>query len=133
MDEKNDDGHDDDRTNLNHLHKENVVELTINAASVMHLYPASLAKTIADIGVEFSNMKSKLRAAHSEITKLKNELTRRRPQYQVSSKTDFATLRRRVAFYCHPDRGGDAELMSRLNTLFDFLDTLEGRKGGSES
>jgi hypothetical protein len=99
----------------------------------MPLYSPSIAETIAKLGVEFSNMKSKLRAAHCEITRLKNELTRHRPGHQVAPRINLATLRRRVAYYCHPDRGGDTELMARLNTLFDFLDTLDGKQGGSES
>jgi hypothetical protein len=31
-------------------------------------------------------------------------------------------LRRRLAFYCHPDRGGDQRLMQSINVLFDYLD-----------
>jgi hypothetical protein len=41
-----------------------------------------------------------------------------------------------VAYYCHPDRGGDADLMSKLNTLFDFLAVLvrpQEAQGGSVS
>ena len=30
-----------------------------------------------------------------------------------------------MAYYCHPDRGGDNLLMSRLNNLFDLLETVQ--------
>lgn len=33
-----------------------------------------------------------------------------------------AALRKRILFYCHPDRGGDEVLMKRLNVLFDDLE-----------
>jgi hypothetical protein len=31
-------------------------------------------------------------------------------------------LRRRLAFCCHPDRGGDPRLMQSVNVLFDYLE-----------
>jgi hypothetical protein len=31
-------------------------------------------------------------------------------------------LRRRLSFYCHPDRGGDPRVMQSINVLFDYLD-----------
>jgi hypothetical protein len=89
----------------------------------------SLGETIDRLGSEFSNMRSSLRDANSEITRLKSELARVSPQRSVMSKRDIAALRRRVAYHCHPDRGGDVEVMTDLNLLFDFVTGLDSKKG----
>lgn len=81
----------------------------------------SLSDAICSLRSEFSRMEDELRTTRSENSRLRGELARWRRRYRPQQKMDLAGLRRRVAFYCHPDRGGDAELMSRLNTLFDML------------
>ncbi len=35
---------------------------------------------------------------------------------------EIRPLRRQIVFYCHPDRGGDAILMRKLNAFFDALE-----------
>lgn len=89
----------------------------------------SLGETITRLGTEFLHMKSSLREAKSEIARLRGELARLRLPRRRLPKADMASLRRQVAYHCHPDRGGDAELMSNLNTLFDFLENLEASQG----
>lgn len=81
----------------------------------------SLSDAISILRNEFSRMKDELRTTHSENNRLRSELARWRLRCRPRQEMDLAGLRRRVAFYCHPDRGGDADLMSRLNTLFDLL------------
>ena len=83
-----------------------------------------LVETISKLNTEFSNMKNRLRDVQCENTSLRGELARWRSQYSKMPEIDFASLRRRVAYFCHPDRGGDADLMSRLNNLFDLLASM---------
>jgi hypothetical protein len=101
----------------------------------------SLTDTIGRLRSEFTSLENELRHAKSENSRLRRELTRWRSQYRSSPVSDTAALRRHVAFYCHPDRGGDGELMSTLNALFDFLAAFEcgpelcaeGPRGGAAS
>ncbi len=94
----------------------------------------SLVTALTGLHLECESMKNMLHEARLEIARLKRALAsreRRGPQL------DVAGLRREVAFYCHPDRGGDAELMCRLNILFDALEdtgapqTEDAAGGGS--
>ncbi len=58
------------------------------------------------------------------IDKLKTELRIARLEIQrltLDVPFDVVTLRRKIAFYCHPDRGGDADVMRNVNALFDAL------------
>jgi len=92
----------------------------------------SLGESITRLGTEFLHMKSSLREAQCEIARLRGELARLRLPRRRIPNSDMASLRRQVAYHCHPDRGGDAELMSNLNTLFDFLEHLEANQGGKK-
>jgi hypothetical protein len=83
---------------------------------------ASLGDTIESIHVQLCSIRNELRQALRENSGLKQQVAGWRSRERKMADIDLATLRRRVAFYCHPDRGGDAELMSRLNALFDVLD-----------
>jgi regulator of replication initiation timing len=85
----------------------------------------SLTETIGRLSTEFSNLKDELRDTKNENDRLRHELARWRSQCRSAPLSDTAALRRHVAFYCHPDRGGDTELMSTLNALFDFLASFE--------
>lgn len=38
------------------------------------------------------------------------------------SKIDLESLRRRIVFCCHPDRGGDTGLLRQVLQLFEYLD-----------
>lgn len=92
----------------------------------------SLGETITRLGTEFLHMKTSLREAQCEIARLRGELARLRFPKRRMPNADVAALRRQVAYHCHPDRGGDPELMSNLNTLFDFLERLEATQGGKK-
>jgi hypothetical protein len=73
--------------------------------------PKTLAEAVAGLRAELDRTRAQLRHAQ-EIPKMK------------FSADQLTSLRRRVAFYCHPDRGGDVVLMRDLNTLFDVLEEL---------
>jgi len=66
-----------------------------------------------EVAREVRKMQRKLQSAQQTIASLKREL---------DQKTDVKVLRKRLVFHCHPDRGGDLELMQRLNALFDQLE-----------
>ena len=80
-----------------------------------------LVETIAQLRSEFINLKTELLKAHDENARLKGELEKSRQPVNPASNFDLPSLRRRVAFCCHPDRGGDIELMKDINFLFDSL------------
>ena len=82
---------------------------------------SSLVSAIATVHSEFAQMKSQLRAAHAEIARLKRR-PRRAARPPRLPEEDLSSLRRHVAFHCHPDRSGDGDLMRRLNVLFDYLE-----------
>ena len=88
----------------------------------------SLVEVIADLNARFDRLKSELRDAHQEIKRLTTALTQRGVEEDELPGVDLAGLRRRTAFYCHPDRGGDAGVMQDLNSLFDFLEVLQGAR-----
>ncbi|MBW2277116.1 MAG: hypothetical protein JRF63_06465, partial [Deltaproteobacteria bacterium] len=81
----------------------------------------SLSTTIGRLRSEFSSLRNELSDTKRENNALRSELDLWRSKYQALRGSDMASLRRNVSFYCHPDRGGNTELMSRLNALFDFL------------
>jgi hypothetical protein len=83
---------------------------------------ASLGETIASLCVEFRNVRDELESTLRENQALKRELHGWRRRHRSLTTTDVGRLRRHVAYYCHPDRGGDAGLMSTLNALFDELE-----------
>ncbi len=95
---------------------------TISTMRPVHRNP--LSETIAKFRSEFSTMKDELHDMRSKNAALKEELAEWKSLYQDMSESDLPSLRRQVAYYCHPDRNGDAALMSRLNTLFDFLSVM---------
>ena len=84
----------------------------------------TLIDAIANVHVEFAQMRNELSAAQREIARLRRKLSQRR-QSQPAPDLDLASLRRNVAFYCHPDRSGDGDLMRRLNVLFDYLESSQ--------
>jgi hypothetical protein len=100
------------------------MEGTITINSVRPTRGNPLSETIAKFRSEFSNMKNELHDMRSKNAALEEKLAEWRSQYVAMSESDLPSLRRQVAYYCHPDRNGDASLMSRLNTLFDFLTSM---------
>ncbi len=83
---------------------------------------SSIADSIASLCAEFQATKEQLHELLRENSALRLELAETRAQLPTLPELDLARLRRRVAFYCHPDRGGDAGLMTVLNQLFDALE-----------
>ena len=83
---------------------------------------SSLFGEIASFHGQFVQMQAELDAARREIVRLKKSLAERGVTSLVLPETNLSSLRRHVAFYCHPDRSGDDELMRRLNVLFDYLE-----------
>jgi hypothetical protein len=83
---------------------------------------SSLFGEIANFHGQFVQMQTELDAARREIARLKKSLAERAVRFPVLPETNLPSLRRHVAFYCHPDRSGDGELMRRLNVLFDYLE-----------
>lgn len=81
----------------------------------------SIAQAVKELRMEYSCVKTELHNAKLENDRLKSELAKCGSLYQALSNIELPKLRRRVTFYCHPDRGGDGELMSTLNALFDSL------------
>jgi hypothetical protein len=82
----------------------------------------SLVESIASFVREFRQLKSELQAAARETAALRREVNDWRARHRQLSRVDVAALRRRLAFQYHPDRGGDAELMSTLNSFFDAIE-----------
>jgi hypothetical protein len=85
---------------------------------------AKLSGAITNLGAEFIRLRSQLDEARSEIVRLRRKLATRQAPELVSG-VEIGSLRRQVAYYCHPDRGGDHGLMSSLNTLFDMLESCQ--------
>lgn len=92
---------------------------TMNATSAGRL---SLGDTIANLRSQFSHMKGELHDINRENSELRRELIQWRTRSRVPPNMNLVAIRRKAAFHCHPDRGGDATLMSNLNALFDFLE-----------
>jgi len=84
-----------------------------------------LVNSIAKLRSEYSNIQNELRHVYDENNRLKNELEKSRSRHSGIPSLDLSSLRRRIAFLCHPDRGGDAELMKELNILLDFLAAIK--------
>ncbi len=85
----------------------------------------SMAESVARLRMEFSNIRAELQVTKSENNRLKDELDEFRSKYEALPNLEVPKLRRCVTFYCHPDRGGDDEIMSKLNVLFDFLASVQ--------
>ena len=71
--------------------------------------------------LQYDLMKDELGDANDELARVRNKLAWFRARSRALDVPHLGKLRREVAFHCHPDRGGDAEVMSKVNTLFDLL------------
>ena len=85
----------------------------------------ALSQAIANFKVEFNKIRSELRDVQCENTVLKEKLAHWRSRCANVPQIDVPSLRRQVAYYCHPDRGGSTVVMSRLNFIFDYLTLLQ--------
>jgi hypothetical protein len=100
----------------------------MNTAQTNNLTPSagshSLRDAITSVHVEFSQLRRELREASRTIARLEQQLADQRWCSRAVSELDLASLRRGLAFHCHPDRGGDPSLMKNINALFDVLSTM---------
>lgn len=85
----------------------------------------SLVDSIEELQFRFANMKDELRDAYGEIARLRGTMAELETGFGGLPSTNVSALRRRVAFYCHPDRGGDGSVMGVLNTIFDFMENSQ--------
>ena len=85
----------------------------------------NLIETITELKREFGRMQEELRDKDVEIERLKHQLKKRPVVSQAASEVDIESVRRKIASFCHPDRGGDNELMSTVNMLLDLFDEEE--------
>jgi hypothetical protein len=72
-------------------------------------------KAMPNIVTMIDKLKAELQTARLEIQRLTNK------PLELDVSFSVAALRRKVAFYCHPDRGGDSHVMEDVNVLFDAL------------
>ena len=103
--------------------------LGMASRNIERIQPMTLVDTITELKREFARMQEELREAHGEINRLQRKLDRRGSLSRFAPEVDVESLRRKVAVCCHPDRGGDNELMSTMNMLLDLLET-EGPGAG---
>lgn len=96
------------------------------ARYVVRTSSGSLVEAVAGVHEQFMQLQQDLRAARLEISSLRRSLAELEPVTVELPELDLSSLRRHVAFYCHPDRSGDGELMMRLNVLFDYLERARG-------
>ncbi len=82
----------------------------------------SLRHTIENLSSQFAGMRTALRDAQLELLRLRSRLNRKCSHSSLDG-LDLGALRRQIAFHCHPDRGGNEDLMARVNSLFDYLDS----------
>ena len=82
----------------------------------------SLAGAIGELHSQFAVIQEELRFAHTELDRLRGVLFTWQAHFEKLPCLNLSSLRRHAAFYCHPDRGGNVELMSGLNVLFDILE-----------
>jgi hypothetical protein len=95
---------------------------TVTTTNTSSKPSASLAETVGAFRRDMVRLRAELQEAHREIGRLKRELGQVPAAPPVAGKTKLRVLRRQVSFYCHPDRGGDENLMKSLNALFDYLE-----------
>lgn len=98
------------------------METSNNYITTMPGQRSLLGAAIAQVRTEMSQMKIELDAARAEVARLKRTLCWRTSYANTYSHTNLRRLRREVALYCHPDRGGDVNVMQRINALFDDLE-----------
>jgi hypothetical protein len=89
----------------------------------------SLVESISSFVREFRQLKTELQSALHQAAALRREVDGWRSRHRQLSRVDVPALRRRLAFHYHPDRGGDAELMSTLNAFFDAVEGYRQQPG----
>ncbi len=80
---------------------------------------------VARLRSNYDDMERRLSDAKMEVAELKDQVAGWRSRHHSIRRLDVSSLRRQVAFQCHPDRGGDSNLMTRLNALLDVLESMQ--------
>jgi hypothetical protein len=80
---------------------------------------------VSRIRTQFAAMKEELEESRYVIASLQSDLRCKRAKQRAVNEVPVAALRRQIAFRLHPDRGGDGEMMARLNALFDLIESLQ--------
>lgn len=107
--------------NTNQNTKRTVTTNTTGAANLGR----SLVDTISTLHADFRMIKGELAAAQQEIARLNRKLDNYEESAETLCALELTSLRRQVAYHCHPDRGGDSALMGRMNALFDMLQAAQ--------
>ena len=82
----------------------------------------SLTETVGEFCRDIVRLKDELRESRLEVGRLQRELAAGKGPSPRTPGSGLNAMRREISFYCHPDRGGDNELMQRVNALFDYLE-----------
>jgi hypothetical protein len=85
----------------------------------------SIAATTKPLMVMVAELKAELKVTETKLRIACLRVSRLRAAGLKCNidKDELARLRKRAAYYLHPDRGGDLAVMQALNTLFDNLQT----------
>lgn len=99
------------------------IRLAVETRKADRFQPVTLVDTITELKGEFNRIQGELSQARDEISRLKRKLNSLRPLSKAMAEVDIDALRRKAAYYCHPDRGGDGDLMTFINVLLDVFET----------
>ncbi len=80
---------------------------------------------VSRVREKLASMRAELDESREDVSRLTGEVRFRRSQQRRVREVAVGSLRRRLAYRFHPDRGGDTELMSRLNLLLDVVESLQ--------
>lgn len=80
---------------------------------------------VSQIRAQFADLQAELEEARYVIASLQSGLRLERAKQREVNDVPVAVLRRQVAYRLHPDRGVDPEIMSRLNALFDLVESMQ--------
>ena len=83
---------------------------------------------VSQIRTQFASMRAELEEARYVVACLQSDSRHQRAKQREVNDVPVATLRRQIAYRLHPDRGGDAEIMARLNALFDLIEKEKKKK-----
>jgi hypothetical protein len=74
-----------------------------------------------ETSVQHTRRVQHIRKMTTEIAALRNLTLVTSRIFSQFSKKELKSMRKKLAFLCHSDRGGDPELCARMNMLFDML------------
>jgi hypothetical protein len=85
---------------------------------------SKIGQTVESIFSQLSHLRRALFEAQRENHEMRRELEGWRLWQRRVAQLDLAVLCRQVAYFGQPDRGGEAALMDKLDTLFDALNAM---------